>query len=117
MACQSHSCPLRPRVGVGHNGPCHCLDGLSPEVRAEVRSALLSIRALRECQAANEQELRRADAMLGEIRTGVARQVVELATIQRDLGLSEGTGYYRCDHAPHCEALSYVIEALRKAIA
>lgn len=45
VACNAHLCVFKTRpVGVGHNGPCHCLDCLPRGQRSVIQRALRRIK-------------------------------------------------------------------------
>lgn len=44
IGCQSQNCPFRFRRGVYHCGPCHCLDDIPIEKRAQLRRWIYDMR-------------------------------------------------------------------------
>ncbi len=49
IGCQAQSCPFRFRRGVYHCGPCHCLDDIPIEKRAQLRRWIYDMRDAAEC--------------------------------------------------------------------
>lgn len=46
LGCSNHGCDVVKRIGMGTNGPCHCLDVGSPAERRRLRGTLRMLRDL-----------------------------------------------------------------------